>query len=63
MKSNTGSYTYMPHRSTFYKIGYLSLIAPVEGGHEGIVLVRVGEAEAVPELVGRRLQQVGALQH
>ena len=40
---------------------YLILVSPVEGGHEGPVLLGVGQAQAVPELVGRRLEQVGPL--
>ena len=38
------------------------LPAAVEGRHEGGVDVRVGEAQRVAELVGRRLQQVRPLE-
>ena len=41
----------------------LLLESSVEGRHEGAVLLGVGEAQAVPELVGRGLQQVGARPH
>ena len=40
----------------------VGLPAAVEGGHEGGVDVGVGEAERVAELVGGRLQEVGALE-